>query len=412
MGDEGDPRSGDPRGMTVRRWSEAQLRVVEDVVSRTSGAFSEGLEAVLRLPDPPRSRWHRGGVSPRGERIFNRTANLFLLLFAAACAWSLVHARAGSTTGTVETPVSATLTSALTSIANPETPFLTDAALRAFTPLRGRSGRLRAAIQPEGQALATDSLPTGTHLEFAVGNVEDSLARVPAPRGAGVWQMAIKVGSVIRPVTDFSVITLRPFSDKRRGRIGTYLLGNWPTEGGRVRAKGYVTPSGFIEVTPENQDTYVSDHFRLRDFLTKGQGHVWPKYLVLDTKLIDKLELVLAELEAMGYTTSGVVVMSGFRTPTYNEKGGDPTGRAALSRHMYGDAADIFIDNDGNGVMDDLDRDRRITTRDAGVIEEAVSRVERAHPMLIGGTGIYKATSAHGPFIHIDTRGFRARWVE
>ena len=397
--------------MSVRRWSETQIRAVDEVVSRTSGALSEGLDALLRLPDPPRSRWHRGGVSPRGERIFNTAANLLLLVFAVACAWSLAVARAGKGRA-VETPVSATLTSALTSIANPTTPFLTDAALRAFTPLRGRSGRLRAAIQPEGERLATDSLPAGTHLEFAVGNVEDSLARVPAPRGAGVWQTVIKVGSVIRPVTDFSVITLRPFSDKRRGKIGSYLLGSWPTEGGRVRAKGYVTPSGFIEVTQENQDTHVSDHFRLRDFLTKGQGNVWPKYLVLDTRLIDKLELVLAELQAMGYTTSGVVVMSGFRTPTYNETGGDPSGRAALSRHMYGDAADIFIDNDGNGSMDDLDRDRRITIRDVGVIEEAVNRVERAHPTLIGGTGIYKATSAHGPFIHIDTRGFRARWVE
>ena len=398
--------------MSVRRWSETQLRAVEEVVARTSDALTDGLDAVLRLPEPPRSRWHRGGVSPRGERIFNFFATLLLIVFAAGCAWSIFDARAGARASAIPTPVSATITSALTSIANPATPFLTDAALRAFTPLRGRSGRLRAAIQAQGQPLATDSLPAGTHLEVAAGNVEDSLARVAEPRGAGVWQMAIKVGSVIRPITDFSVITLRPFSDKRRGRIGSYLLGSWPTEGGRVRAKGYVTPSGFIEVTPDNQDTYVSDHFRLRDFLTKGQGNVWPKYLVLDTKLIDKLELVLAELEAMGHTTSGVVVMSGFRTPTYNETGGDPSGRAALSRHMYGDAADIFIDNDGNGSMDDLDGDRRITIRDARIIEQAVDRVERAHPALIGGTGIYKATSAHGPFIHIDTRGFRARWVE
>jgi hypothetical protein len=223
--------------------------------------------------------------------------------------------------------------------------------------------------------------------------------------------MAIKVGNVIKPVTDFNVITLKPFSDKRRGRIGSYLLGTWPTEGNRVRARGYVTPNGFIEVTEANQDTWVSDHFRLRDFLTKGQGNVWPKYLVLETKLVDKLELVLVELERMGYSTAGVRVMSGFRTPSYNETGGDPSGRAALSRHMYGDAADIFLDNDGNGSMDDLNGDRRVNLRDARIIEECVDRVERAHPALLGGTGIYPGTSAHGPFIHIDTRGFRARWL-
>jgi uncharacterized protein YcbK (DUF882 family) len=103
--------------------------------------------------------------------------------------------------------------------------------------------------------------------------------------------------------------------------------------------------------------------------------------------------------------------MSGFRTPQYNVGGGDPRGRAALSRHMYGDAADIFIDDDGNGAMDDFNHDRRINIRDVQVILAAVDRVEREHPELIGGAGVYVANSGHGPFIHIDTRGFRARWV-
>jgi hypothetical protein len=52
-----------------------------------------------------------------------------------------------------------------------------------------------------------------------------------------------------------------------------------------------------------------------------------------------------------------VQVMSGFRTPRYNKSGGNTGGRANLSRHMYGDASDIFVDNDGNGTMDDLNRD-------------------------------------------------------
>jgi uncharacterized protein YcbK (DUF882 family) len=173
----------------------------------------------------------------------------------------------------------------------------------------------------------------------------------------------------------------------------------------------YANPSGFIEVTPQNESTNVSEHFRLRDFLTHDQVGVWPKYLVLELKLVDKLELVLSDLAARGYDVSGVTVMSGFRTPQYNTGGGDPRGRAALSRHMYGDAADIFIDDDHNGVMDDLNHDRRVNIRDAQVILAAVDRVEREHPELVGGTGVYVASGGHGPFIHIDTRGFRARWV-
>ena len=333
-------------------------------------------------------------------------AGLLVSLFVAGWTYSIVDARSR---GLGVTTATASITSALTEINAPSTPFLTAAALRAVNPLRGRSGRLRAAIQAPGEPVAADSLPPGAHIEFDTGSADDTLSSPVAPKVAGVWQLAIRMGNVIRPVTDFNMITLRPFTDKQRGRIGSYQLGSWPTEGGRIR-RGYITPSGFIEVTRENQDTWVSDHFRLRDFLTKGQGNVWPKYLVLETKLLDKLELVLAELEAMGHVTDSVRVMSGFRTPSYNESGGNPSGRAALSRHMYGDAADIFIDNDGNGNMDDLNRDGRVNIGDARVIEQAVERVERAHPALLGGTGIYPGTSAHGPFIHIDTRGFRARW--
>src|SRR5256885_10207594 len=48
--------------------------------------------------------------------------------------------------------------------------------------------------------------------------------------------------------------------------------------------------SGF-EVTQQNQNTKVSEHFKLKDFLPHDQGNVWPKYIVLDMKLIDKDEL-------------------------------------------------------------------------------------------------------------------------
>ncbi len=106
-----------------------------------------------------------------------------------------------------------------------------------------------------------------------------------------------------------------------------------------------------------------------------------------------------------------VSVMSGFRTPQYNANGGNTGGRASLSRHMYGDAADVWIDNDGDGRMDDLNRDGRVDMRDSQVMAAAVDRVERAHPDLVGGVGVYPTGPGHGPFTHIDARGYRARWT-
>jgi len=193
-------------------------------------------------------------------------------------------------------------------------------------------------------------------------------------------------------------------------RLGLYYIGNWPTAKKGRPGVNYDAPAGFIEVTREMQNTPLSDHFKLRDFFPHDQQNVWPKYVVVETKLVDKLELILTDLESRGINPRGVRVMSGFRTPQYNSGVGDTGGRASLSRHMYGDAADIFIDNDGNGAMDDLNKDGRVNIADAVVIREAATRVERAHPSLIGGIGVYSATSAHGPFTHIDTRGYSARW--
>jgi hypothetical protein len=256
----------------------------------------------------------------------------------------------------------------------------------------GRSGKLRARLlgQPGQGILAfpfLSRLLKGKVGEPGIHRVEDK--------------------SLSKPLT---FISLLPFSEKKNGRIGAYRMGFWPGERGRLRSLAYRNPDGFIEVTPQNQDTQVSEHFRLRDFLTKDQFTIWPKYLVLREELIDKLELVIAELQREGVHVRRMTVMSGFRTPQYNQRGVGGGGRAQDSRHQYGDAADVFVDNDGDGWMDDLNRDGRVDHRDAQMILAAAERVERRHPDLTGGVGVYRATRAHGPFAHVDVRGRRARW--
>lgn len=255
--------------------------------------------------------------------------------------------------------------------------------------LFGFSGKLRARL-----------LPTKAP-EAAFPFLSELLGE--AVRVPGVHPLAPEASD--RP---FAFISLVPFTAKRNGRIGSYRIGAWPGETRRMSGI-YANPEGFITVTPENKDIHISENFRLRDFLTKDQHDVWPKYLVLNLGLVDKLELVLADLRERGYRAERMSVLSGFRTPQYNGSG-NTAGRSNVSRHMFGDAADVFIDNEGNGRMSDLNRDGRINERDARIMLESVERVERRHPQLIGGAGVYRATHAHAGFIHVDVRGSRARW--
>jgi hypothetical protein len=282
-------------------------------------------------------------------------------------------------------------------------------AFAATGPVRAESiGTVAGLDEGEGPAFKTAAVVPAS----AMGVSGQLRAFVRDGMEPGIVRAAVTIGDMLRPATDFALITPRPASDSKNGRMGLYYLGKWPraktTKGGQVK---YTPPEEFIEVTPDNADTKLSAHFRVRDFLTKDQKAVWPKYVAVNLTLIDKLELVVADLKARGIDASGVRVMSGFRTPQYNKGGGDPRGRASLSRHMYGDAADIYIDSRGRGRMDDLNGDGKVNIDDARVILASVDRVEQAHPSLTGGAGVYAGTSAHGPFIHIDTRGAPARWV-
>ena len=290
------------------------------------------------------------------------------------------------------------------------------------------SARAQVDIQPDVAAVAKLPIVDSTSLRSFVAHIAGYsgklLARfVVPPRRltipvlANNLNYASKMIPTVQEITGasklgrFSVITMKSFGEKVAGSVGTYRVGFWPEEKGRLRSDAYENPDGFIEVTRENQNTRVSEHFLLSDFLTHDQDGVWPKYLVLREPLLDKLELVIQDLERHGVHADGMQVISGFRTPDYNQALGDESGRARDSRHQFGDAADVIIDNNDDGRMDDLNRDGRVNFADVRIILAAVERVEHEYPDLVGGTGLYHSTGPRGPFAHIDVRGSVARWV-
>ncbi len=220
-----------------------------------------------------------------------------------------------------------------------------------------------------------------------------------APAKPGFYHLALlrDTSSVVLDTPTLAV--LMPFGEKRGGEINGYRIGTYRGE----RHGSDAHPAGFLAVEPGDLDLPVSAHFRVSDFLTHdGQQDVWPKYVALDPRLLDKLELVLEQLEQG--TGSGEPmqldfdVHSGFRTPLYNRT----VPRAADdSRHQFGDAADVTLDANGDGRIDRTDIDD---------IVRAVDSVEAAHPELVGGLGVCTSPRYPTPYVHIDTRGERERW--
>lgn len=284
-----------------------------------------------------------------------------------------------------------------TTVALPGAPLNLSLEERSGQPLAGVRYRWLPVL---GTMTAQDDASLGGTLQSGGGEVVAA-----APLRPGIYALRVGEGETAALLEGWRLAVQMPRDRKRRGRLNGYFIGQYP----RDTRDAYAPPAGFIEVTPANQDLQLSENFKVRQFLTKDQGSTWPKYVAVDPRLIDKLELVMQELNAMGVPAERIAVMSGFRTPQYNRQGVG-AGRASLSRHQYGDAADVWVDNDDDGYMDDLNGDGRRDLADARVMLRAVERVEARHPELVGGAGLYRANNVRGPFIHIDVRGRAARW--
>jgi hypothetical protein len=229
------------------------------------------------------------------------------------------------------------------------------------------------------------------------------------------WIVPAEIGVtslVVREMTSASEIRLNvfvmvPFERLEGETLNGYRIGSYPTTPFKGLAI-YRPPQGFVEVTADNMTTKVSPHFTIGQFLCKQIGG-YPKYLVLRPLLLLKLEMMLEKINEAGYRCDTFHVMSGYRTPYYNHA----IGNVKYSRHQWGGAADVFIDVDPeDGVMDDLDGNGTIDVRDARRMFDLVDELYGApwYAPYVGGLGLYRTTTNHGPFVHVDVRGFRARW--
>lgn len=280
----------------------------------------------------------------------------------------------------------------------------------------GRSGQVRVLLALPGEPVVypMDLRSDPTEIGYAWVPFADSgsvyalpLAstrpletRFEAPRDPGFYRLALVRGEERVLVDGPALSVMVPFSAKLGGVLNGYRIGTYVAERLGVGAREREAPPGFVEIDQDLMDLPLTKHLRLSDFVSHDGQESWPRYAALDARLLDKIELVVAEIAQItgkhADTTITLDVHSGFRTPSHNRR---VTRAARDSRHQYGDAADIAID--GN-------RDGRITVADTRLIARAVEEVERKHPDLVGGMGLYNRGSAS--YVHIDARGKRARW--
>lgn len=113
-------------------------------------------------------------------------------------------------------------------------------------------------------------------------------------------------------------------------------------------------------------------------------------YWLIDRQLLVWILEFMDELKSRDYNRDGFEVRESYRHAYYNEE----RGGATQSQHIFGTAADLTIkDINGDGKENETDKEIALE-----ILETLVGDK--------GGMGLYPGTMT----IHIDTRGFRARW--
>jgi uncharacterized protein YcbK (DUF882 family) len=139
--------------------------------------------------------------------------------------------------------------------------------------------------------------------------------------------------------------------------------------------------SGVIKIDGTNGDDYIASFLQLKEFRSKDGKS---SYLRVHPSLIFALQLI------KWYTNANAVeITSGYRTKSWNAS----RGGKRESWHMDGLAVDIKISIPGK------------TTK------EAYQLLKEAAELVIGnsgGVGCYPEDDKL--FVHIDTRGTKARW--
>jgi hypothetical protein len=199
-------------------------------------------------------------------------------------------------------------------------------------------------------------------------------------------------------------------------RLGTYpdpgRARSWRV---RMHKDLYAPPRFWMKITPANQDLLLAPHLavgQMVGFVTQKDKskpkHRHTDWFPPNRALVNKLELLTRELLAAGVKLKRLAVNSGFRSPYYNRK----IGGSSFSRHIYGDAADVMVDEDGDEVCDDINGDGAQDEKDGLVIGQSARRLEASKAVALGGLGVYGMDGKDScrSYCHLDSRGYLTRW--
>ena len=139
------------------------------------------------------------------------------------------------------------------------TAYLEDAVSGGYLgPLRGRSGKLQAVFRTPGEDLGAEE--ADPHFAGVVGGGGALEEQDIAPAKPGIYKLAIELDKARRPVSDLQLVTLVPFTEKKKERSACTTWGAGDTKRRDAALEAYANPRVHRGQPPEQGHRGV-EHF-------------------------------------------------------------------------------------------------------------------------------------------------------
>lgn len=240
-------------------------------------------------------------------------------------------------------------------------------------------------------------------LSYAAGDAESRSRELPAFRASTTFHFLVPV----------------EFDAEGPGVIEGCPIGVYPNENAKDvkaviadRRDRYRPPRWFVAATSATRELYVSEHFRLREFVPNAPKDA-TTYFPYNANLVRTLEAILADLKTSEMPTPHVRILRGFLSP-YDAERLRRAGAQLLTwnRYQYGDGVLVVANGDAGEKMGDLNRDGKVDVRDAEKLAGAISGVQKRLG-LPGWIGVYAERPdkmlPETPMVGFDLRGW---WAE
>jgi hypothetical protein len=240
-------------------------------------------------------------------------------------------------------------------------------------------------------------------LSYAAGDAEGRSRELPA----------------VRASTTFHFLVPYEFDAEGQGVIEGSPIGVYPNENAKeVKAviadhrDRYRAPRWFVAVTSATRELFVSDHFRLREFVPSAPKDA-TTFFPYNANLCRALEAVVADLKTSETAEPHLRILRGFVSPYEAERLRRAGARLLTwNRYQYGDGVLVVANDNASEKMGDLNRDGKVDVRDAEKLARVINGVQKRLG-LPGWSGVYAErpdkTLPETPMVGFDVRGW---WTE